>query len=170
MNYFGAVDVMDALFDALQGGNDPAAVAICSNSARFGPFAEHPFVLACLEGDEARAREIIAGENGFVAYAGSKYALSVAVRRRSKAWAEAGVRLNGIAPGPVETPLLQGTREHPVYSKGFEGLDVPVGRLGTPAEIADFIGIMLGPAASFMQGSIVYLDGGNEAATIPDRF
>ena len=170
VNYFGAVEVLDGLFDALQAGEAPAAVVVCSNSARFGRFEDHAFVKACLAGDEPKAREIVAGENGFVAYAGSKYALSVAVRRRAKAWGEAGVRLNGIAPGPVETPLLQGTRDHPVYSKGFAGLDIPVGRLATPDEIADFIGIMLGPAAAFMQGSIVYLDGGNEAATLPDRF
>ena len=170
VNYFGAVEVLDGLFEALKAGDAPAAVAVCSNSARFAPFADHAFVLACLEGDEPRAREIISGENGFVAYAGSKYALSIAVRRRAKEWGEAGVRLNGIAPGPVETPLLQGTRDHPVFSKGFDGLDIPVGRLGTPDEIANFIGIMLGPAAAFMQGSIVYLDGGNEAAMLPDRF
>lgn len=170
VNYFGAVEVLDALQGPLERGQDPAAVVVCSNSARFAPFEEHPFVLACLEGDEEKARALIAAENGFVAYAGSKHALSRAVRRRSKPFGEAGVRLNGIAPGPVETPLLQGTRDHPLYSKGFDGLDMPIGRLATAAEIADFITIMLGPRAAFMLGSIVYLDGGNEAAMLPDRF
>ncbi len=170
VNYFGAVEVLDALQGALERGNEPAAVVVCSNSARFGPFDEHPFVLACLDGDEAKARALVADENGFIAYAGSKHALSRAVRRRAKPFGEAGVRLNGIAPGPVETPLLQGTRDHPLYSKGFDGLDIPVGRLATPAEIADFITIMLGPRAAFMLGSIVYLDGGNDAAMLPERF
>ncbi len=170
VNYFGATEVLDGLFEPLQRGENPAVVVVCSNSARFGPFEEHPFVLACLDGDEPKAREIVAGENGFLSYAGSKHALSRAVRRRAKPWGEAGVRLNGIAPGPVETPLLQGTRDHPVYSKGLDGLDIPVGRLATPAEIAAFIAMMLGPLAAFMQGSIVYVDGGNEAAMLPDRF
>ena len=170
VNYFGATEVLDGLFEPLRRGENPAVVVVCSNSARFGPFEEHPFVLACLDGDEPKAREIVAGESGFLAYAGSKHALSRAVRRRAKPWGEAGVRLNGIAPGPVETPLLQGTRDHPVYSKGLDGLDIPVGRLATPAEIAAFIAMMLGPLAAFMQGSIVYVDGGNEAAMLPDRF
>ena len=170
VNYFGAVEVLDGLLGTLQGGAEPAAVVVCSNSARFAPFEEHPFVLACLAGDEPKARELVAGENGFVAYAGSKHALSRAVRRRAKVWGEAGVRLNGIAPGPVETPLLQGTLDHPVYSKGFASLDIPLNRKGTPSEIADFIAVMLGPLAAFMHGSIVYIDGGNEAAMLPDRF
>ena len=170
VNYFGAVEVLDGLFEPLQRGKDPGAVVVCSNSARFAPFEEHPFVKACLDGDEPRARELARAENGFVVYAGSKHALSRAVRRRAKAWGEAGVRLNGIAPGPVQTPLLQGTLDHPVYSKGFESLDIPLGRMGTPSEIAGFIAMMLGPIAAFMHGSIVYVDGGNEAATLPDRF
>ena len=170
VNYFGAVEVLDGLFEPLQRGKEPATVVVCSNSARFAPFEEHPFVLACLDGDESKARRLITSENGFVAYAGSKHALSRAVRRRAKTWGEAGVRLNGIAPGPVQTPLLQGTLDHPVYSKGFDGLDIPLGRLASPEEIATFIATMLGPVAAFMHGSIVYVDGGNEAATLPDRF
>ncbi len=170
VNYFGAIELLDGLQGALKRGNEPAAVAISSNSARFGPFDDHPFVLACLEGDESRAREIIAGENGFIAYGGSKHALARALRRRSKTFGADGIRLNGIAPGPTETAMLQSTREHPIYSKGFDALEIPVGRYGTAEEIADFILLMMGPKAAFMHGSIVYLDGGNDAATFPDRF
>ena len=170
VNYFGAVEVLDGLFVALQKGTDPAVVVVCSNSARMGAFDEHPFVAALLEDDEPKAREIIAQENGFLAYAGSKHALCRALRRRAMAWGEAGVRLNGVAPGPVKTPLLQGTIDHPIYSKGFEALPIPVGRIADPAEIASFVAVMLGPDASFMHGSIVYIDGGNDAAMAPERF
>jgi len=170
VNFFGAIDVLDGLKDGLAKGSDPAAVAICSNSARFGPFDDHPFVRACLDADEARAREIIAGENGFIAYAGSKNALARALRHRAKSFGEAGIRLNGIAPGPVQTPMLESTQDHPVYSKGFAALDIPLGRHATPEEIAAFILLMMGPAAAYMHGSIVYVDGGNDAATFPDRF
>lgn len=170
VNYFGAVDVLDGLQTALSAGEHPAAVVIASNSAQFAHFDEHPFVLALLEHDEARAREIIATENGFLAYSGSKHALARAVRRRAKAWGEAGIRLNAVAPGPIETPLLQSTREDPVLGKGFASLDIPLGRTGTPEEIAGLIAFILGPEAAFMHGSIVYMDGGNDAVWRPDRF
>jgi NAD(P)-dependent dehydrogenase (short-subunit alcohol dehydrogenase family) len=170
VNYFGAVEVLDALLPALGRGEGPAAVVIASNSAQFFPLDEHPYVAALLAGDEARARELVVKENGFVAYAGSKHALARAVRRRAGAWGRAGVRLNALAPGPVRTPLLQATVDHPVFGKGLEQLDVPLGRFAEPAEIAALAGFLLGPEASFVHGSVVYVDGGNDAVIRPDRF
>jgi len=170
VNYFGCVDVMDALLPALTKGSGPACVAMCSNSAQMAPLDDHPFVLALLEGNEAEARKIVADTNGFIAYAGSKHALGRAVRRRAMAWGKAGVRLNAAAPGPVQTPLLQGTQEHPVFAKGLEALDIPLGRWAQPEEIAGLVAFMLGPEAAFMQGTILYMDGGNDAAVRPDRF
>lgn len=170
VNYFGAVELLDGLRPALERADDATVVVICSNSAQFGPFEKHPFVEALLAEDEPRARELVAGENGFLAYGGSKHALARAVRRRAKAWGEAGVRLNAIAPGPINTPLLQGSIDHPVFSKGVESLDIPLGRRGEPEEIAAAVCWMLGPEAAFMHGSILYFDGGNDAVWRPDQF
>jgi NAD(P)-dependent dehydrogenase (short-subunit alcohol dehydrogenase family) len=170
VNYFGAVDVLDGLLPALRGRPGAAAVAVCSNSAQLGPFQEHPYVLALLEHDEPRARELLAGADGVVAYAGSKHALSRALRRRAPAWGAAGVRLNGVAPGPTETPMLQGTIDHPVFGKGLEALPIPLARWGTPEEIAGVIAFLLGRGASYVHGSILYVDGGCDAAVLPDRF
>ena len=170
VNYFGAVELMDGLRDCLVGRPGAAVVAICSNSAQMGPFLEHPYVLALLDGDEARAREIIEKENGFIAYGGSKNALSRAVRRRASEWGKLGVRLNGIAPGPTETAMIEETRKHPVFGKGFEQLEIPVGRLASPEEMAGIIAFLLGPEAAFIHGSILWADGGNDAAIRPDAF
>ncbi len=114
VNYFGAVDLMDGLRGSLAGRPAAAAVVVCSNSAQFGPFEEHPYVLALLDHDESGAHARLAGENGFVAYAGSKHALSRAVRRRARDWGAAGIRLNGIAPGPTRTPLMHASLAHPI--------------------------------------------------------
>jgi NAD(P)-dependent dehydrogenase (short-subunit alcohol dehydrogenase family) len=170
VNYFGAVATLDGLKDALAGRDGAAAVAICSNSARFGPFDDHPFVLACLDGDEKLARELIAKENGFMAYGGSKHALSRAVRRRAVEWGAAGVRLNGIAPGSTQTAMIDALKDHPVFKKGHESLVMPLGRNAEPEEIANVVNFLLSPEASYVHGAIWYADGGNEAATLPDRF
>ncbi len=170
VNYFGAIELVDGLKDCLVGQPDAAVVVICSNSAQMGPFQEHPYVLALLEGDEAKAHQIIDKENGFIAYGGSKHALSRAVRRRSGEWGKAGVRLNGIAPGPTETPMIEETRKHPIYGKGFERLEIPVGRLASPDEMAGIIAFLLSPAAAFIHGSILWADGGIDALIRPDHF
>lgn len=170
VNYFGAVDVLDGLKPALEGQAGASVVVVCSNSAQMGPFQEHPYVLALLEHDEARAHEILAGENGFIAYGGSKHALSRAVRRRAPEWGKAGIRLNGIAPGPTRTPLMEGAAAHPVWGRGVAALSVPLGRWAEPGEIAATIAFLLGPEASYVHGSIVYADGGNDAELRPDAF
>jgi NAD(P)-dependent dehydrogenase (short-subunit alcohol dehydrogenase family) len=170
VNYFGAVELIDGLKDCLAGRPDAAVVAICSNSAQMGPFVEHPYVLALLDSDEEKAREIIVKENGFIAYGGSKHALSRAVRRRAGEWGKLGVRLNGIAPGPTETAMIEETRKHPIFSKGFEALEIPIGRLASPDEMAGIIAFLLSPDAAFIHGSILWADGGIDATIRPDAF
>jgi NAD(P)-dependent dehydrogenase (short-subunit alcohol dehydrogenase family) len=170
VNYFGAADLMDGLLESMRGRPGAAAVAVCSNSAQFGSFEDHPFVLALLDHDEARAREIVAKKNGFLAYAGSKHALARAVRRRASQWGKAGVRLNGICPGPTQTPLLQGSIDHPVFGKGVDALDIPLGRRAAPEEMANVVAFLLGPDAAYVHGSLLYADGGNDATVRPDRF
>jgi NAD(P)-dependent dehydrogenase (short-subunit alcohol dehydrogenase family) len=123
-----------------------------------------------LDHDEAKARELVAVENGFIAYGGSKHALCRAVRRRAVRWGGVGVRLNGICPGPTETPLLQGAIDHPVFGKGVAALTVPLGRHAKPSEMAAIIDFLLSPDASYIHGSILYADGGNDAELQPDRF
>ncbi len=170
VNYFAAVDLLDGLRADLEGGASPAAVAVCSNSAQFGPFEDHPYVLALLDHDEARARDLASKGDGFLAYGGSKHALSRAIRRRAGEWGAAGIRLNGVAPGTTETPMLRASAEHPIWGKGIELLDIPIGRWAKPAEIAAVIAFLLGQEASYVHGVIVYADGGCDAVTRPDRF
>jgi NAD(P)-dependent dehydrogenase (short-subunit alcohol dehydrogenase family) len=170
VNYFGALALLDGLLPALAGRPGAAAVAVCSNSAQLMPLEEHDYVLALLAGEEARARELARAHGGAIAYAGSKHALARALRRRAPEWGSAGVRLNGIAPGATETPMLEATREHSVWGRGLAALPIPLGRTGRAAEIAAAIAFLLGPEASFVHGSIVFADGGTDAAVRPDRF
>ncbi|MEN8183866.1 MAG: SDR family oxidoreductase [Myxococcota bacterium] len=171
LNYFGAVELLDGLLPRLAGGRDPAAVVIASNSAQLSPEIERwPLVEALLEGDEGNAREVANASSGQVVYIASKNALGRAVRRRAKAWGEAGVRLNAVAPGTTRTPLLDAGLAEPGAGQAIRSFPVPLGRWAEPDEIASVIAFLLGTEARFVHGSVWYVDGGSDAMTRPDRF
>jgi len=109
-------------------------------------------------------------DNPILAYMGSKNAVGRAVRRRVGEWGRAGVRINAVAPGPVNTPLLQSSIDDPATRGAVEALDIPLGRRGEPEEIANLVWFMTSEEASFMHGSVIYMDGGNDAAIRPERF
>jgi NAD(P)-dependent dehydrogenase (short-subunit alcohol dehydrogenase family) len=171
VNYFGAIDLLDGLLPALRGGSDPAALVVCSNSAQMAPLDDHPYVRALLAHDEPEALRVVdAGDSSIVAYLGAKHALGRAVRRRAGEWGRAGVRLNAVAPGPVKTPLLAADMADPVTGAAIGKLSIPLGRMGEPEEIAELAAFLLHPKASWIHGSIYYIDGGNDADFRPDRF
>ncbi len=171
VNYFGAVDVFDGLLPALTQGAAAASVAIVSNSAQMAPLDDTPFVQALLDGDEAKASRIIDDmDSPIVAYMGSKHALGRAIRRRVRLWGTARVRLNGVAPGPVDTPLLKASLEDPIAGPPIANADLPLGRLGRPDDIAALVSFLLGAEASWIHGSIFFVDGGNDADIRPDRY
>jgi NAD(P)-dependent dehydrogenase (short-subunit alcohol dehydrogenase family) len=168
VNFFGAVALLDGLRDALGAGTDPAAVAVASNSATVDPTVNAALVDACLARDETHARSQASVLPGNTVYASSKLALARAVRRRAQSWGEAGVRLNAVAPGPVETPLLQASRDDPELGPLVDALPIPLGRTATAGEIADTILFLLSPAAAYVHGSVLFADGGSDALLRPD--
>jgi NAD(P)-dependent dehydrogenase (short-subunit alcohol dehydrogenase family) len=170
VNYFGAVELLDALLEDLQRGANPAVVVLCSNSAQMLPLDDDRCVQAMLAGDEAAAGRIADEDGPSLAYMRSKHALGRAVRRRAGTWGRAGVRLNAVAPGPVETPLLRGGLADPRIGDAIRKLSVPLGRNGQPDEIAGVVAFLLGPDAAWIHGSIYYVDGGNDAEIRPDKF
>ena len=171
VNYFGMVDLLDGLFDSLKRGKDPAAVVISSNSAQLRALGDHPYIMALLEHDEAKAMRIIeeAGDT-ILAYMGSKNAVARAIRRRAMAWGNAGVRLNAVAPGNTKTPMHQRGLDHPVIGDLIRALPRPLGRDAETDEIAAVVTFLLGPEASYIHGAVYYVDGGIDAAVRPDSF
>jgi NAD(P)-dependent dehydrogenase (short-subunit alcohol dehydrogenase family) len=142
-------------------------VVISSNSASLTPPNQE--LLAHLEAaEEAPSSECAEDLDGATVYGTAKLALTRAVRHRAVAWAQAGVRLNAVAPGPVDTPLLAAGLDDPVLGPLIEGLPVPVGRRGTPAEIAAAVGFLLDPANGFVHGAVLFVDGGTDAMLRPD--
>ena len=168
VNYFGAVATLDGLRPLLARGTDPSAVAISSNSATVTPgVIVADGVDACLAGDETAAREAVTGR-GNLGYMTSKLALARWVRRRAPEapWVGAGIRLNAVAPGPIATPMT-GPVAGFVLDLG-DTYPVPIGRLGTADEVAAVLAFLLSADAGYVVGSLVYVDGGGDAAARAD--
>jgi NAD(P)-dependent dehydrogenase (short-subunit alcohol dehydrogenase family) len=167
VNFFGALDVLDGMLPLLAEGEAPAAVAVSSNAASLTP-AHADLLALLLDGDEEKASACAADLDGPTVYGTSKLALTRAVRRRAGAWGGAGVRLNAVAPGPVDTPLLAGGLEDPVLGPLIEALPVPLRRRASAAEIAAAIAFLLDPANGYIHGSVLFVDGGSDALLRPD--
>lgn len=170
VNYFGAVELLDAFRPLLAAAGQSAAVAISSNSATCQPGWPQELVAACLSGDEAQARAVSDEGESVAAYPATKLALARWVRRHAPAaeWAGAGIRLNAVAPGLIETPFVAETRSDPVLGPLIGMFPLPLGRGGTAEEIAGLVTFLLGPAGRFFCGSVICCDGGTEALLRPD--
>jgi NAD(P)-dependent dehydrogenase (short-subunit alcohol dehydrogenase family) len=165
VNYFGTVELLAGLRELLAHGREPAAVAISSNATTTQPAISLDLVDACLAGDETAARAF-AGEGESVStYGATKLAVARWVRRNAPTaeWAGADIRLNAVAPGATQTPLLQEGLDDPTIGPLIEGFQVPIGRRGKPEEIAAFVAFLLGPDARFFCGSVLFCDGGTDA-------
>lgn len=173
VNYFGAVDLLDGFLPALQKGTQSAAVVISSVASAQLPWSKNPLAAAFEAGNEAQAGAIVmaAGEQGGnLAYAGSKNALTVAVRKRAPAWGAAGVRLNSVAPGATETPLLQAGLQDPRFGEAIKNFVAPIARRAEPAEVAAVVAFLLSPVTGFVHGVQWNVDGGIDAMMRPTQF
>jgi NAD(P)-dependent dehydrogenase (short-subunit alcohol dehydrogenase family) len=97
--------------------------------------------------------------------AAAKAGVVALTRTLAVEWAARGVRVNAVAPGPVRT---EGTDERlwtnpEVLEAVTRG--VPLGRFGTPEEIADAVGFLAGPSASYITGQVLAVDGGQWLGT-----
>jgi NAD(P)-dependent dehydrogenase (short-subunit alcohol dehydrogenase family) len=104
-----------------------------------------------------------ATQKNVLAYTTSKHALVGFVRAMALDMAEFGVRVNGVAPGSVRTPMLENTVNMDANpDKLWKVLDNmhPLGRIGTPREIAEVVAFLASPASSFVTGSMIIADGG----------
>ncbi|MBW2268482.1 MAG: SDR family oxidoreductase [Deltaproteobacteria bacterium] len=174
VNYFGVVSTIEGVRE-LVGIKRGSIVAVSSNSAHMDD-VDAGHINALLAGDEAGACEWIDKqgdyEAGANAYCGSKRAVALWVRRNAPDYARAGVRLNAIAPGMVDTALNRGAIADEVFRDAMtrNANTIPLGGMGDPDMISDAILFMLDDASRFMAGSVLFVDGAQDAEAYPDTF
>jgi NAD(P)-dependent dehydrogenase (short-subunit alcohol dehydrogenase family) len=169
VNWFGAMAMLDGLLPLLTLGDQPSAVAISSIGAVDGSHDE-ALLAILLDRDEATARTAAADGTEFrsaISYSTAKRAVAIGVRARTAEWARAGVRLNAVAPGRMETPMLAGLLADPIIAGGIATLPVGIRPNGTAADVAGAVRFLLGPDANFVHGQVLFVDGGTEALIRP---
>lgn len=99
----------------------------------------------------------LVGSTTSFAYSASKGAINQMTRSLALTYARENIRVNAIAPGYVDTPILSMV---PDNIKEAMGTELPIGRLGKDTEIANLICYLLSDDASFITGAIIPIDGG----------
>lgn len=107
----------------------------------------------------------VAGERPIpriAAYSAAKAALHALTRSIAREYAGEGIRANALAPGWIATPMNVELRTDPANREALESITamIPMGRFGTVDEIAGIATVLVSPAASYLTGQVICVDGG----------
>ncbi len=120
---------------------------------------------AVADPETPRAAVTIASVNATIAvpgqahYVASKGAIAALTRAAALEGAAVNVRVNCVAPGPIRTPMAAERLADPDQVRWLTSR-VPAGRVGEPEEVAQVVAFLLSERASYVNGEIVYADGG----------
>ncbi len=106
------------------------------------------------------------GSAGVLAYCATKGAVHQITRAMALDHAEDGIRINAVAPGEVNTPMLASERASPPSAEDLQALadaTIPMRRLAQPEEVARVVAFLASDEASYMTGSVVTVDAGYSA-------
>jgi NAD(P)-dependent dehydrogenase (short-subunit alcohol dehydrogenase family) len=131
-NLGGAFNVVRAAFEPLRESGDGRVVVVSSASVE-------------------------TGLPGQVAYTAAKAGLVGMVRTLAAEWGRHGIRCNVVMPGLIGTPKVQAL---PEAIRDRMSAAFPLGRIGTPTELGATIAFLLSPAAAYITGAVIRVDGG----------
>jgi len=137
-NLTGPFNVIRAAYEALAASGDASVVVISSASAE-------------------------TGLPGQVAYTAAKAGLVGMARTLAAEWGPRGIRCNVVMPGVIATPKVNALPD--AVREGM-ARSVPAGRIGEPAEIAGTVAFLLSPAAAYITGNVIRVDGGYGLTTM----
>jgi NAD(P)-dependent dehydrogenase (short-subunit alcohol dehydrogenase family) len=96
-------------------------------------------------------------------YAASKGAIAQLTKVIAVEYGTRGIRANAVAPGVIETDILEGIVPDSRAALASHGSAHPLGRVGQPRDIAEIIAFLASPASAFMTGALIMADGGYTA-------
>jgi gluconate 5-dehydrogenase len=96
---------------------------------------------------------------GYAAYCATKGGLGVLCKQLAAEWAPHKINVNVVAPTFVRTPLVESMLSDPVFYKELVSR-IPLGRLASPTDVMSAIAFLVSPAADFITGQMLFLDGG----------
>jgi NAD(P)-dependent dehydrogenase (short-subunit alcohol dehydrogenase family) len=108
----------------------------------------------------------LVGQPGYSAYCATKGAVLAWSRALAVELAPRGIRVNALCPGPIDTPMLNAEFEalgDRARARAEEIATVPLGRLGTPQDVAAVVAFLASDAATFVTGAAWAVDGGKTA-------
>jgi NAD(P)-dependent dehydrogenase (short-subunit alcohol dehydrogenase family) len=176
VNYFAVVDLAERLRPALAAANGAGVVLVSSYTAVLTEGLTDQDLAVLVDAaagdaeDEATAARWFAPA-GWNAYPATKLALLRWMRRRAATaeWLGAGVRLNAVAPGVVDTNMTRPLLDVAGISEALQAMPAPLGRWATADEVASVAVFLASPAAAYVAGQVVFVDGGAEAQARPDE-
>jgi NAD(P)-dependent dehydrogenase (short-subunit alcohol dehydrogenase family) len=170
VNYFGAIETLSGLRPLLAGSAAPRAVATASMASLFPP--DETLLEALLAGDEATAMvrgaelEAAGGDQANLIYGTTKRALVRWIRRQAPTaeWAGAGIPLNAIAPGVVETPMTSAfTGSAEAREAILTMVPMPLNGIFQPRDVAYLLAWLVSEENAHLCGQVVFIDGGSDA-------
>lgn len=169
INFFGAVATLTGLRPLLAGSVAPRAVAVTSMASLFPP--DDALLTALLAGDEAAAMargaelETAGGDAANLIYGTTKRALSRWIRRNAATadWAGAGIPLNAVAPGVVETPMTAAfTGSAEAREAILQMVPMPLGGIFGPRDVGYLLAWLTSEENAHLCGQVVFIDGGSD--------
>jgi NAD(P)-dependent dehydrogenase (short-subunit alcohol dehydrogenase family) len=165
---FGRIDILVNNAAEQHETEDPAELdtAQLERTFRTNVFSQFHMVRACLQYMQAGSSIInttsitaYRGHKTLIDYAATKGAILAFTRSLSEALIDRDIRVNGVAPGPIWTPLIPSSFDAEKTAK--HGESAPMHRAGQPNEVAPCYVFLASEDASYMSGQVLHPNGGN---------